>query len=239
MKNLISIKEARIKKGITTYELANALKLNINLIELLDEDRELPKRFEAYRSTYVRSIYSYLGYKLPHGNNFQIIHNDNSKIILTFFFLIFTSIILLSSSFNIYKKFNKELKIYEFEKDEIYYQIDEISSNMNFEKINHNDFLDLFITKKRTDYSQNFIIFSNNLGSIYYKIQNIDKKTIEFGELLQLNKIEFDLNDDFLIDLSNIANIKKIIYRGMEIEIKNNYNFYLKDFNINKLDKLL
>ena len=69
--------------------------------------------------------------------------------------------------------------------------------------------------------------------------KDIDKKTIEFGELLKINNITFDLNNDFLIDLSNIANIKKIIYRGIEIKIKNNDGFYLKDFNINNLEKLL
>ena len=67
----------------------------------------------------------------------------------------------------------------------------------------------------------------------------IDKKTIQFGEILQLNKIELNLNNDFLIDLSNIANIDKITYRGIEINLKNNYQFYLKDFNINKLETLL
>tara|TARA_B100000579_G_scaffold166220_1_gene135042 strand:+ start:148 stop:318 length:171 start_codon:yes stop_codon:yes gene_type:complete len=56
---------------------------------------------------------------------------------------------------------------------------------------------------------------------------------------LKSNNIAFDLNNDFLIDLSNIANIEKIVYRGIEIKIKNNDGFYLKDFNINNLEKLL
>ena len=239
MKNLISIKEARKKKGISVNELSRALNLSTSIVELLDEDLELPDKFKFYRQNYQRAIYNYLGYKVPHSNNFQDIPNDYSKILLTSFFLIFTLIILFFSSYNIYSKYNKKPKIEIFEEDEIYKEINKSLSKKNLVKINHQDFLDLLSVERRIEYSQKVAFYSNNLAPIYYKVKNIDKKTIEFGELLQLSKIEFNLNNDFLIDLSNIANIEKIIYQGVEIRLKNNYDFYLKNFNINKLEDLL
>ena len=239
MKNLISIKEARLKKGLSISELANSLNLDIKLVQLLDDDAEIPNKFKAYRSTYKRSIYNYLGYKIPFTNYFQESPYDYSKFLLTSFFLIFSIVILFFSSFNIYNKFNKQIGNYNFEKDKIYEDTLNFVSQNNLENINDKDFINLLFPSKRTNYSQTFIIHTNNLGPIYYKIKYIDKKTILFGELLQLNKIELDLNNDFLIDLSNIANIDKITYRGIEINLKNNYQFYLKDFNINKLETLL
>jgi len=239
LKNLISIKEARLKKGLSISELANSLKLDVKLVQLLDDDLEIPNKFKAYRSTYRRSIYNYLGYKIPFTNYFQESPYDYSKFLLTSFFLIFSIVILFFSSFNIYNKFNKQIGNNNFEKDKIYEDTLNFVSQNNLENINDKDFINLLFPSKRTNYSQTFIIQTNNLGPIYYKIKYIDKKTILFGELLQLNKIELDLNNDFLIDLSNIANIDKIIYRGIEINLKNNYQFHLKDFNINELETLL
>ena len=239
MKNLISIKEARLKKGLSIAELASSLKLDIKLVQLLDDDAEVPDKYKAYMSSYKRSIFNYLGYKIPFTNHFQESQYDYSKFLLTSFFLIFSIVILFFSSFNIYNKFNNQVGIKNFEKDKIYEDTLNFISKNNLENINDKDFIDLLVPLKRTNYSQTFVIQTNNLGPIYYKIKYIDKKTILFGELLQLNKIELDLNNDFLIDLSNIANIDKIIYRGIEINLKNNYQFYLKDFNINELEKLL
>jgi len=239
LKNLISIKEARLKKGLSISELANSLNLDIKLVQLLDDNLELPNKFKAYKSIYIRSIYKYLGYKIPFTNYFQESPYDYSRFLLTSFFLIFSLIILFFSSFNIYNKFNNQKGNKNFEKDKIYEDTLNFVSKNNLENINGKNFINLLVPLKRTNYSQTFILHANNLGSIYYKIKYINKKTIRFGELLQLDKIELDLDNDFLIDLSNIANIDKITYRGIEIKLKNNYQFYLKDFNINKLEKLL
>ena len=239
MKNLISIKEARLKKGLSISELANSLNLDAKLVQLIDDDAEIPNKFKAYRSSYKRSIYAYLGYKIPSNNYFQESPYDYSKFLLTSFFLIFSIVILFFSSFNIYNKFNNQIGNKNFEKDKIYEDTLNFVSKNNLENINGKDFIDLLVPLKRTNYSQKFILHTNNLGPIYYKIKYIDKKTIRFGELLQLDKIELDLDNDFLIDLSNIANIDKITYRGIEIKLKNSYQFYLKDFNIHKLETLL
>ena len=236
---MISIKEARLKKGLSISELANSLNLDIKIVQLLDDDLEIPDKFKAYRSIYKRSIYKYLGYKIPFTNYFQESYHDYSKFLLTSFFSIFSLVILFFSSFNIYNKFNSQTVNKNFEKDKIYEDTLNFVSKNNLENIYYKDFINLLVPLKRTNYSQTFILHANNLGPIYYKIKYINKKTLRFGELLQLNKIELDLTNDFLIDISNIGNIDKITYRGIEIYLKNNYQFYLKDFNINKLETLL
>ncbi len=240
MNNSISLKDARLKSGLTVGQLSRALNLNSSLIELLENETELPIKYRPYRSTYIKSIFRYLGYEIPENKNpANVIYIDHTKVILTSFFSFFALIILVSSSLNIYNKFNNQISGYEFEKDEIYEEIYNFIEQNELKEISHQNFMNLLVEKKNVNYSNNFILYSNILGSIYYKIKYIDKKTIEFGELLKSNNIAFDLNNDFLIDLSNIANIEKIVYRGIEIKIKNNDGFYLKDFNINNLEKLL
>ena len=240
MNNSISLKEARLKSGLTVGQLSRALNLDSYLIEQLENEIELPIKYRPYRSTYIKSIFRYLGYKIPENRNpTNVIYIDHTKIILTSFFSFFALIILISSSINIYNKFNIQISGYEFEKDKIYEEAYNFIKQNELKEISHKHFMDLLVIKKNINYSNNFILYSNILGPIYYKIKDIDKKTIEFGELLKINNITFDLNNDFLIDLSNIANIKKIIYRGIEIKIRNNDGFYLKDFNINNLEKLL
>ena len=49
---------------------------------------------------------------------------------------------------------------------------------------------------------------------IYYKLHNLDNDTIQFGEILPSKSLILDSNDNFLIDISNISYIDKIIYEG-------------------------
>ena len=239
MNKLISIKDARLKKGITIQDLSHALKLDVSIVHSIEEDQELPNKYKSYRSTYERSIYKYLGYSLPNSNNFQNNHSDYSKIVLISFFLLFSVTILFFSSLNIYFKYNKNLESKIFEKDEIYKEINNFISQEKLKIISHKDFLNLLSVKNRGNVTNKFVLYVNDSSPMYFKVKNIDQKTIEFGELLRLSKIEFDLKNDFLIDLSNIANIDKIIFRGVEIKLRNNYEFYIKDFNIKKLEEII
>ena len=66
MKNLISIKEAREKKSLSINDLSKALKLDPEIIRLLEENLQLPDKFKAYQSAYKKSIYRYLGYKVKY-----------------------------------------------------------------------------------------------------------------------------------------------------------------------------
>jgi hypothetical protein len=239
LKNLISIKEARLKKGLSIAELASSLKLDVKLVQLLDDDAEVPDKYKAYMSSYKRSIFNYLGYKIHFTNHFQETPYDYSKFLLTSFFLIFSIVILFFSSFNIYNKFNNQILIRNIDKDQVYMDVLNLSSQYDLNELSHDEFINNLILSSRVNYSQKISIFSKSNKTIYYKIQNKNRKTIQFGEIFQSSELNLDLDNDFLIDLSNINNVEKIIYRGIEIKVSEGLNSYLLNFNIKDLEALL
>ncbi len=239
MEKLISIKEARIKKGLSINDLSKALKLDIEIIRLLDDNLRLPKKYKSYQSTYKKSIYRYLGYDVNYKSSVKKISYDHTKIFLVYFFLLLIFIILFLLSFNIYNKFNKQNLIKNIEKDQVYDDVLNITTTYNLTELSHEAFINNLIPLRRVNYSQKLSIFSKSNKTIYYKIQNNNKKTIQFGEILQTNELNLELDNDFLIDLSNINNIEKIIYRGIEIKVNDFLNFYLVNFKIKDLDTLL
>ena len=239
MDKLISIKEARIKKGLSINDLSKALKLDLEIIRLLDDNLELPRKYRAYQSTYKKSIYRYLGYEIKHKDSISEIPEDYTKISLTYFLslLIFTILTLLS--FNIYNKFNSQILVKNIEKDHLYLDILNISSKNYLNELSHDEFINSLILMNRTNYSQKLSIFSKPNKTIYYKLQNNNKKTLQFGEILQSKELNIELDDDFFIDLSNIDNIDKIIYRGIEFKLIKELNSYIANFNVKDLETLL
>ena len=239
MKKLISIKEARIKKGLSINDISKALKLDLEIIRLLDDNLRLPKKYRAYQSTYKKSIYRYLGYEIKYKNVTNDIPVDYTKISLTYFLLLLIFVILTLLSLNIYDKFNNKNLSDDIEKDQVYLEILNLSSEYDLNELSHDEFINNLIVTRRANYSQKLSIFSKYNKTIYYKIQNNTRKNIQFGEILHYKELNIELDDDFFIDLSNISNVDKIIYRGIEIKINTELNSYLVNFNIKDLETLL
>ena len=239
MKKLISIKEARIKKGLSINDISKALKLDLEIIRLLDDNLRLPKKYRAYQSTYKKSIYRYLGYEIKYKNVTNDIPVDYTKISLTYFLLLLIFVILTLLSLNIYDKFNNKNLSDDIEKDQVYLEILNLSSEYDLNELSHDEFINNLIVTRRANYSQKLSIFSKYNKTIYYKIQNNIRKNIQFGEILHYKELNIELDDDFSIDLSNISNVDKIIYRGIEIKINTELNSYLVNFNIKDLETLL
>ena len=189
--------------------------------------------------TYKNSIYRYLGYEIKYKNSTKNIPIDYTKLSITYFLLllIFTVLVLLTS--NIYNKFNNQKVVRNINFDEIHQDIINLASNYDLSEINSNEFINNLESSERIDFSEDLKIFTKPNEIIYYKVQHNTKKTIQFGEILHANELILDLDNDFSIDLSNINNIEKIIYRGIQIKLKNNLNFYLLNFRITELEKLL
>ena len=95
MDKLISIKEARIKKGLSINDLSKALKLDLEIIRLLDDNLKLPKKYRAYQSTYKKSIYRYLGYEIKYKSLVSDIPIDHTKFSVIYFLLLLVFIILI------------------------------------------------------------------------------------------------------------------------------------------------
>ena len=238
MNNLISIEQARKAKGVTIDELSIALNIDRSIIKCLEEGLELPKKFKSYRKSYISTIYRYLGYRVEYSSNLKSIPEDNTKMILTIFFFLFSFFILTSLSINIYSNFNSKISIKVFQKDKIYEEVEKHLLSQSLEYIDHKNFLQSLEIKNRVAYNNN-VIFEANTLPIYYKLHHLDNDSIQFGEILPSKSLILDLNDNFLIDISNISYIDKIIYEGVEIKLNNKQNLYLKEFNINELDQLL
>jgi len=238
LNNLISIEQARKAKGVSIDELSKALKIDRSIIKCLEEGIELPKKFKSYQKSYTSSIYRYLGYSVEHSTNLKTIPEDNTKMILTIFFFLFSFFILISLSINIYSNFNSKISIKVFQKDKIYEEVEKHLLSQSLEYIDHKNFLQSLEIKNRVAYNNN-VIFEANTLPIYYKLHHLDNDSIQFGEILPAKSLILDLNDNFLIDISNISYIDKIIYEGVEIKLNNKQNLYLKEFNINELDQLL
>ena len=239
MKNLISIKEAREKKGLSINDLSKALKLDPEIIRLLEENLQLPHKFKAYQSTYKKSIYRYLGYEVKYKNSIIDIPIDYTRLSIVYFLLLLVFTVLVLLSFNIYNKFNNQISIRNIDKDQVYMDVLNLSSQYNLNELSHDVFINNLTLSSRVNYSQKVSIFSKSNKTIYYKIQNKNRKTIQFGEIFESSELNIDLDNDFLIDLSNINNVEKIIYRGIEIKVSEGLNSYLLNFNIKDLEALL
>ncbi len=239
MDKLISIKEARIKKGLSINDLSKALKLDLEIIRLLDDNLKLPKKYRAYQSTYKKSIYRYLGYEIKYESSMSKIPIDYTKFSIIYFLLLLVFTILVLLSFNIYNKFNNQISFKEIEKDQVYNDVYDISTQYNLFELSHDKFINNLIPLKRANYSQNLSIFAKPEKTIFYKIQNNIKNSLQFGEITKSNELILDLDNDFFIDLSNINNIDKIIYRGVEFRLNKELNSYLFNFDIKDLDILL
>ena len=151
MKKLISIKEARIKKGLSINDISKALKLDLEIIRLLDDNLRLPKKYRAYQSTYKKSIYRYLGYEIKYKNVTNDIPVDYTKISLTYFLLLLIFVILTLLSLNIYDKFNNKNLSDDIEKDQVYLEILNLSSEYDLNELSHDEFINNLIVTRRAN----------------------------------------------------------------------------------------
>ena len=239
MNKLFSIKEARLKKGLTVNQLATKLKMNTEIIQKIENNEELPDKFKSYEKIFRNSILKSLGlYENSTVVEVVPIPNDNTKLILTIFFFILVIVILFSLSFDMYKKFNFKSDFNLTEKDQIYLDAVKILSNFNYEEINHDQFINKLVLNNNNNIHNSFELSVLDNYSISYKIIDNIQKTINFGTITSDNPLKLDFNGDFSIDLSNIQFIDKIITNNSIYHINVDRPYVLKEFNINKLSEI-
>ena len=239
MNKLLSIKEARLAKGLTINQLAIKLKLSEEIIQKIENNEELPNKFRSYEKIFRNSILKSLGlYENSTVVEVVPIPNDNTKLILTIFFFILVIVILFSLSFDMYKKFNFKSDFNLTEKDQIYLDAVKILSNFNYEEINHDQFINKLVLNNNNNIHNSFELSVLDNYSISYKIIDNIQKTINFGTITSDNPLKLDFNGDFSIDLSNIQFIDKIITNNSIYHINVDKPYVLKEFNINKLSEI-
>ena len=236
MNKSFSIKEARLKKGLSIEDLAHRLKISPLIIKKIENNEELPEKYKSYENIFRNSILKMLGlYKISESVKLNKIPEDNTKLVLTIFSFSLVFIILFSLSFDMYKKFNLKPSLKIFEKDQIYFDIENKLSNFRYDKIDHEQFLNKLIFIKNNNFYNYFEISVLDNNTIYYKVSNDDKKTLKFGSITPNNPLYLYFDDDFSIDLSNIKFIDKIFVNNSIYQINVDKSYALKEFDINKL----
>jgi len=232
----ISIKKARLEKGLSIDELAHRLKISPLIIKKIENNEELPEKYKSYENIFRNSILKMLGlYKISESVKLNKIPEDNTKLVLTIFSFSLVFIILFSLSFDMYKKFNLKPSLKTFEKDQIYIDIENKLLNFRYDEINHEQFLNKLIFIKNNNLNNYFEISVLDNNTIYYKVSNVDKKTLKFGSITPNNPLYLYFDDDFSIDLSNIKFIDKIFVNNSIYQINVDKSYALKKFDINKL----
>ena len=236
MNKSISIKEARLEKGLSIGELAQRLKISSFIIEKIENNEELPRKYKPYEEIFRNSILKLLGlYKISGTVKINKIPEDNTKLVLSIFLLFLTFTILFSLSLDMYKKFNSKLSLKLFEKDQTYLDIEHKFKNFSHDEIDHENFLNKLIFLKNNNFENFFEISVLDNNTIYYKVTNNDKKTQKFGAITPDNPLYLYFNNDFSIDLSNIKFIDKIVVNNYIYQIDVDKSYALKKFDINKL----
>ena len=179
MNNSSSIKEARLEKGLSIEDLAHRLKISPFIIKKIENNEELPEKYKSYEKIFRNSILKLLGlYEISGTVKLNKIPEDNTKLILTIFFLLFLiCTILFSLSFDMYKKFNLKSSLKFFEKDQIYLDIENKLSDFRYDEIDHEQFLNKLILLKNNNFDNYFEISVLDNNTIYYKVSNNNQKT--------------------------------------------------------------
>jgi len=239
LNKLLSIKEARLAKGLTINQLAIKLKLSEEIIQKIENNEELPNKLRSYEKIFRNSILKSLGL-YEHSTVVELaqIPKDNTKLILTIFFFVLMVIVLFSLSFDMYKKFNLQSSLNLIEKDQIYLDAEKILSDFEYEEIDHKQFINKLELSKNNEIQNTFVLTVLDNYSISYKVIDNNQKTINFGTITPDNPLKLDFNGDFSIDLSNIQFIDKIITNNFIYHINVNKSYALKEFNISKLSEI-
>ena len=236
MNKSISIKEARLEKGLSIEELAHRLKISRSIIKKIENNEELPKKYKPYEKIFKNSILKLLDhYEISGTVQLNKIPEDNTKLILSIFSFFLICTFLFSFSFDMYKKFNSKPTSKIFEKDRTYFDVENKFQNFSYDEIDHEQFLNKLTFLKNNNFENFFEISVLDNNTIYYKVSNNDKKTQKFGAITPNNPLYLYFNNDFSIDLSNIKFIDKIIVNNSIYQIDVDKSYALKEFDINKL----
>ena len=230
-----SIREVRLEKGLTIQQLSDKLKISPIIIQKIENNDELPNKFKSYEEILRNSILKYLGlHEVSSVVQLSPIPEDRTRLILTVFFFILVSTILISLSFDIYNKHNSKFYVNSIEKDQIYQDVEKVMSNFHYEEISHKQFFNKLELHKSKTPQNIFQITVQDNNSIFYKVTDNKQKTIYFGTITSDNPLKLDFYNDFSIDLSNIKIIDKIFANNSIYQIDVDKPYVVKELSIDK-----
>ncbi|MDC0861311.1 helix-turn-helix domain-containing protein [Alphaproteobacteria bacterium] len=243
MINSFVIKEARESQKISQEQLAKKLRLRVDLIKDIENGKSLKGIDYYYEKSYIRSIYKVLNLNLNEKIQITNVNFENNyRILIIIYFLIFFIFSSLSLSHYIFTKFSGNLEDLKFINN---YQEDSIATLLS-NKFEYSDttFIDdnIFLKSlKFLNYSKYNIFFEIKIkqeSEAYYKLYYPRKNIEKYGELKNNNKLSIKKIDKFYLNFSNISAIDYIIFNGKKYHSMIANKGYLKNFNIFRLYNL-
>lgn len=236
------IKEAREKKGLTIYDVASRLRLNPSIIKNIEEGVDLTGVYASYEISYKKSIYKLLGIKI-HKSKKKIYYMDNGlQILMILYFIIFFSFSIMTITYYLISNFSNnqtsKLFINNYREDDLMILFKSITKKSELDIIDSRKFLEiLYYDQKKYTNTYFYIQLKPNTQS-YYKIYFMRDGTEKFGQLNYRNSLLVDKKKEFLIDISDTSSIDFLIFNNAKYKLRDDFRYYLKNFDIKSLYNL-
>ena len=236
------IKEAREKKGLTIYDVASRLRLNPSIIKNIEEGVDLTGVYASYEISYKKSIYKLLGIKI-HKSKKKIYYMDNGlQILMILYFIIFFSFSIMTITYYLISNFSNnqtsKLFINNYREDDLMILFKSITKKSKLDIIDSRKFLEiLYYDQKKYTNTYFYIQLKPNTQS-YYKIYFTRDGTEKFGQLNYRNSLLVDKKKEFLIDISDTSSIDFLIFNNAKYKLRDDFRYYLKNFDIKSLYNL-
>ena len=236
------IKEAREKKGLTIYDVASRLRLNPSIIKNIEEGVDLTGVYASYEISYKKSIYKLLGIKI-HKSKKKIYYMDNGlQILMILYFIIFFSFSIMTITYYLISNFSNnqtsKLFINNYREDDLMILFKSITKKSELDIIDSRKFLEiLYYDQKKYTNTYFYIKLKPNTQS-YYKIYFMRDGTEKFGQLNYRNSLLVDKKKEFLIDISDTSSIDFLIFNNAKYKLRDDFRYYLKNFDIKSLYNL-
>ena len=236
------IKEAREKKGLTIYDVASRLRLNPSIIKNIEEGVDLTGVYASYEISYKKSIYKLLGIKI-HKSKKKIYYMDNGlQILMILYFIIFFSFSIMTITYYLISNFSNnqtsKLFINNYREDDLMILFKSVTKKSELDIIDSRKFLEiLYYDQKKYTNTYFYIQLKPNTQS-YYKIYFMRDGTEKFGQLNYRNSLLVDKKKEFLIDISDTSSIDFLIFNNAKYKLRDDFRYYLKNFDIKSLYNL-
>jgi len=236
------IKEAREKKGLSIYEVASKLRLNPSIIKNIEEGVDLTGVYASYEISYKKSIYKLLGIKI-HKSEKKIYYMDNGlQILMILYFIIFFGFSIMTITYYLISNFSNnqtsKLFINNYREDDLMVLFKSITKKSELDIIDSRKFLEiLYYDQKKYTNTYFYIQLKPNTQS-YYKIYFTRDGTEKFGQLNYRNSLLVDKKKEFLIDISDTSSIDFLIFNNAKYKLRDDFRYYLKNFDIKSLYNL-
>ncbi|MAV83029.1 MAG: hypothetical protein CMI90_06175, partial [Pelagibacteraceae bacterium] len=133
---------------------------------------------------------------------------------------------------------NKSFNYFNYSDDQIMVLLKKNIKNSKIIFIDHSNFMDYLFLEKEYNKNNYLLIKSKPNRNSYYKIFYPNQNRESFGQLSEKNDLIVKYKKDIFIDISNIFSIDYIIFNGKKYKNSNENRYYLKNFDINKLNEL-